>query len=371
MLLKTVRNLRCLHQKRLCSNVRTPENRMRAWQIHSYGDLGELQLSKTRLPIIASPKELLVKVEASSINPIDYMMIGGYAKTVANFFRKYELEFPLILGREFCGTILDKGQDVTDQFKVGDPIYGVVNIHKPGSHAETVIAEESLICHKPKNLSSVEAASIMYAGLTAWSALFITGELSIRNPKLSRVLVLGASGGVGTLAVQMLKSQGSTVVATCSSNAIPLVQSLGVDQTFDYADINFTNNIAEQGFYDIILDCAKFGYDKVPSEWRYNKFITLNSPLMNNTDNFGLLGGFAASAKDLLLANFAKCPQGQSVRWGFFTPSQSGIQFIDKLVKNGKINPVIHKVFKFDELPKAYECLQEGHLRGKIVIDYN
>ncbi|KAK5646157.1 hypothetical protein RI129_004621 [Pyrocoelia pectoralis] len=345
--------------------------KMKAWQIHSYGNIQELQLTNARIPHIENPKDLLIKVNAASVNPIDVLMTKGYGKTLINLFRDHDLEFPLTLGRDFSGIIINKGQDVSNKFNVGDNVCGVIPIHKQGSHAEQVIANESHIVHQPKHLTAIEATATLYAAMTAWSALYITGEFALRKPENSRILVLGASGGVGTVAVQMLKSQNATVMGTCSTDAVPLVQSLGVDRVFDYTKPNFNESISCEAKFDIILDCAKFGHTNIPNSWKYDRYVTLNSPLLINTDSHGLVYGLVSSAYDLLSANIKKCSSGQSVRWGFFNPSEKGLQFINDLLQNNQVTPTIHKVFQFNELPKAYEELNAGHIRGKIVIDMN
>lgn len=345
--------------------------KMKAWQIHSYGDIQDLQLTNARIPLIENPKDLLIKVNAASVNPIDVIMTRGYGRTLINLMRDHDLEFPLTLGRDFCGTVVDKGHDVSNKFNIGDNVCGIIPIHKQGSHAEHVIANESNIFHQPKHFTAVEATSPLYTAITAWSALYVTGELALRKPETLRILILGVSGGVGTVALQMLKSHSATVMGTCSSDAVPLVQSLGIDRVFDYTKPDFNTSISSEPKFDIILDCAKVGYKNIPTSWKYDRFITLTSPLMVNTDNHGLVYGLFTSACDLLNANFKKCPSGQSVRWGFFYPSEKGLQFISNLLQNNQVTPMIYKVFPFMELPKAYEALNQGHVRGKIVIDMN
>ncbi|KRT78248.1 hypothetical protein AMK59_6681, partial [Oryctes borbonicus] len=351
--------------------LKKTNKRMEAWQIHSYGDLSELQLTPARIPIIQNPSDVLVQVESASINPVDKMIIGGYGRELLGFLRNYELEFPLTLGRDFSGVVIGKGQNVSNEIRIGDSVFGIIPPHRQGSLAETVLCSEETVCHRPNNVTSIEAASLAYAAMTAWSALYLTGELLFRSVKHAVVLVLGASGGVGTAAVQILKAQGATVIATCSNNAVPLVQSLGADQVFDYRSQEYYQNVAQAGTYDIILDCAKFGYQNIPNKWRYKRYVTLNSPLLLNTDEYGFFGGLIVSAKDVLTSNIPKIIEGKTVRWGFVTPRKDGLNCIAKLMQKGQLKPVIHKVFKFGEIPAAFEALSGGHLRGKVVIDFN
>lgn len=121
------------------------KNRMQAWQIHSYGDLSELQLTQARIPLIQNPTDILVQVEAASINPIDKAIIGGYGKELLGLLRTYELEFPLTLGRDFAGTVIGKGHGVSKEIKVGDSVFGIVPPHKQGSLAEAVLCSEETV----------------------------------------------------------------------------------------------------------------------------------------------------------------------------------------------------------------------------------
>lgn len=362
-----VNNLRLLSTKAV-EEIR--EDRIKSWQIHSYGGLEELQLTVSRIPIIESPTDVQIKVHAASVNPIDKIMIGGYGRTFFSVFRQCELELPLTLGRDFSGTVVSKGQDVSSNIKIGDEVYGIISPHHQGSHSELILVDETLIRPKPKHLSHVEAASLLYTCMTAWSALFITGELYVRSPKNHKVLILGASGGVGTVAVQILKSQGITVIGTCSSDAVQLVESLGADNVFDYRNEAYNKNVTDHGKYDIILDCAQIGVQNIPPTWQYNKYITLNSPLMKNTDKYGLMQGLAVSAVDLLRPNIQGVCDGKSWRWGFFIPSEAGLKSVDDLIHRKMIVPTIHKVFKFEETPEAFKELAKGHARGKVVIDF-
>ncbi|XP_046630199.1 reticulon-4-interacting protein 1, mitochondrial-like [Neodiprion virginianus] len=374
--------IRCLSQlsRRYKENS---ETKMQAWQIHSYGGLSDLKLSEVRIPIIRKPGDVLIKVEASSINPIDISMSRGFGATIFNALRKIkamkldfdgQIEFPLTLGRDFCGVVVSKGLDVGDRLKLGEEVWGVVPLEEQGCHAEYVVVDSKLVNPRPQNLSYTEASSILYAGLTAWSALWITGGLSckvnIPTYQNKRILVLGASGGVGTLAIQLLKAWNMQVVATCSTDAVELVEQLGAHVVIDYNDQRADTKIAEEGPYDIILDCCKQGIHTVRAKgYSYNTYITLNSPMLKNFDDFGVIGGSVKNIGDVIKDNVPFFKDKTSVKWGFFVPSQKGINMIQNFVEKKKIVPVIEKVYPFSELPQAYERVDKGHLRGKIVID--
>ncbi|XP_050306715.1 reticulon-4-interacting protein 1 homolog, mitochondrial [Anthonomus grandis grandis] len=344
--------------------------KMSAWSIHSYGDIEELQLGENRIPVISDPEEILVEVKAASVNPIDSFMLGGYGKTSFQVLRNFQLEFPLILGRDFSGTIINKGHGV-NQFNIGDEVYGFVPIHKQGSFAEAVLASQCHILPKPTQLTHEQSAALVYATMTAWSGLFLAGNLLLKQKKGLRVLVLGGSGGVGTAAIQLLKSQGCFVFATCSKDAVALVTSLGPDMVFDRNDPDFIKNVQNESKYHIIFDAANMGIQNIPNSWQYESYITLNSPLLVNNDKYGLLGGLITSAGNLIESNITRMCSGKSVRWGYFVPSNSGFRFIHELICRGKIRPVIQEQFKFKDLPRAIETLRKGHSRGKIVVTHD
>ncbi|XP_015603922.1 reticulon-4-interacting protein 1, mitochondrial isoform X2 [Cephus cinctus] len=360
-----------------------PEDKMQAWQIHSYGNLDELKLSTVRMPVITKPTEVLIKVEASSVNPIDVAMMKGYGAMALNLMRKAKnvnninssgIEFPLIMGRDFSGVVISKGHGVGDRLKLGDKVWGVVSIEQQGCHSSHVVVDNSMVNPRPENLSYIEAASILYAGLTAWSALWWCGGLSYKTSIATRMnrrmLVLGGSGGVGTLAIQLLKAWNMHVITTCSSDAVNVLKKLGADVVIDYKQDDADRKIFEEGPYDIILDCCNQGIEQAKAKgYQHESYITLNSPLLKNLDEHGLIGGMIRNISDFCKHNLPKAENKSTLKWAFFTPSSEGLNMIQEFVENGKLVPVVKKVYPFQELPKAYERVSLGHLRGKIVID--
>lgn len=219
------------------------------------------------------------------------------------------------------------------------------------------------------------------AGLTAWSGLFITGQLGGvlgalcssggRGGKGKKVLVLGGAGGVGTLAIQMLLAEGVEVVATCGSDAVPLINNLGVTKVVDYMSDDSNVALVSESPYDIILDCAGKGSEYATSlPWTFGSYITFKSPLLKNFDAHGLIAGGLKNARDLISSNLTKASGSGTVKWGYFMPSQSGIQYLSKLAESKKLLPIIDSTFSYAALPKAYQKVQDGHLRGKVVVDY-
>jgi len=188
---------------------------------------------------------------------------------------------------------------------------------------------------------------------------------------------LGGSGGVGTFAIQLLKSWGCHVTTTCSGDAIDFVYTnTGADLCVDYN----TNELASSlGTFDFILNAATGGQHrdqmtefavKYLRKWNQSKYVTLSPPLLRNTDQLGLVLGTAFSALQASRDTINGLREGTSVRWAFYCPNSNALKTITELVEKSKIRPVIDKVVNFNDLPQAYMKVSEGHARGKTVIDF-
>uniref|UniRef100_A0A1B0GKC9 Enoyl reductase (ER) domain-containing protein n=1 Tax=Lutzomyia longipalpis TaxID=7200 RepID=A0A1B0GKC9_LUTLO len=355
--------------------------KMRGWHIHSYGDLDELTYSDNiRIPQIKHATEVLIRIKAVSVNPIDVAIIGGYGATLLNVMRMTDIEFPLIVGRDFVGEIIYRGIGVPKNLKLGDTVWGVIAPHSSGCHCEYVVQDSSLITNKPHSLSNIEASGILYCGLTAWSGLFLSGDLgnmcrTLRQqqyPNEKRVLILGASGGVGTMAVQIAKNEKATVFATAASDATEMLSHLGADCVIDYKNENFLKEIHSNGPYDIILDCAGYGPKFVSKiECDFGSYVTFSSPLLRNIDTYGFVSGNIQNAMSLIEDNsltISKRGRG-FVKWGYFVAMQRGIEYLKKMADQGKLKCVIDSVYGFDNAMEAYQKVKDGHLRGKIIMD--
>ncbi|BES92923.1 Alcohol dehydrogenase GroES-like domain [Nesidiocoris tenuis] len=354
---------------------------MSAWRLNAYGSLDNLFLaSDVPKPAITKPREIIVKVAASSLNPIDAAMLGGYGQVLLDAVRSLEncatndrINLPLTLGRDFSGEVVARGSNVK-HVQVGDKVYGVIVPHHQGCQAEYAVVDSDLVAKKPVHLTDEEASSIFYTGMTAWSALKVTGDIFLRGPSGMRALVIGGSGGVGTIAIQLLKNWGVEVTTTCAPDAVPLLQSLNADIVIDYTKHDALKDLEIVGKFDIILDASGVAspnmYLNYLREWKNAKFITLRSPLLSNVDKLGLVGGMAQNALDLALANIktGAVAKGATVRWGFFMPASAGISEINDMVLDKKIKPVVERVFAFSDMPAAFERMAQGHLRGKLVI---
>lgn len=225
----------------------------------------------------------------------------------------------------------------------------------------------------------MDAGGILYAGLTAWSGIFLSGMLggicgaltSGGGGQGKNVLVLGGSGGVGSSAIQILKAENSTVVATCSTNAIELVAGLGADHIIDYTSDDSFRDLVASGPYDLILDCAGKGAEFAAElPWKFTNYVTFSSPLLRNVDRHGLLPGMVRNALDLAECN-VRSIAGQKgvVKWGYFVPAPNGIKYLKKLIERKQLIPVIDSIYSFDKTDEAYKKVADGHLRGKVLLD--
>jgi NADPH:quinone reductase-like Zn-dependent oxidoreductase len=196
---------------------------MKAVRIHAFGGPEVLQLEEVARPVPAAD-EILVKVYASGVNPVDWAVREG-----GNDALRAYLTLPLTLGWDAAGVVAELGSAVTG-LQVGDAVYGVPNFPGDGSYAEYCAAKASQWARKPQRLSFTEAAGAPLAGLTAWTALFEYGKLQAGQ----RVLIQGASGGVGSLAVQFAKAKGAYVIGTASAGNLDYVRQLGADEAIDY-----------------------------------------------------------------------------------------------------------------------------------------
>lgn len=192
------------------------------------------------------------------------------------------------------------------------------------------------------------AASILYAGLTAWSGLFISGGLggicgaltSHGGGSGKRICILGASGGVGSVAVQIAKAENVEVIASCATNAIPVVESLGTDHIVDYTSSDAMESFASYGPYDIILDCAGHGPDyarQVP--WKFDQYITFTTPMLRNFDSFGLGVGLLKNAFNLLENNVQSIVNNRAlIKWAYFVPAPHAIEYLKNLAEREKVS---------------------------------
>ncbi|XP_046851069.1 reticulon-4-interacting protein 1 homolog, mitochondrial-like isoform X2 [Xenia sp. Carnegie-2017] len=337
------------------------------------------KLEQIKLPTSLGTNEILVQVKAASLNPIDVKMTQGFGSVLFKGLRKLNRstlpEFPVILGRDFSGIVVKTGSHVT-RLKEGDEVWGTPAVWKQGSFAEYCLVGQDEIALKPKSLSYVEAVSFPYVYLTMWAALCNVCGLKQENAKGKRIFIVGGSGGVGNIGIQMMKEWGAHVTTSCSTDAIDLVKKLGADDVIDYKTEDLVKRLKNEPRYDVILDSVgtNLEYFKSGSKRSCNKtskYVTLMPPLLDIVDESGLaLGTLAVVNTFLRKAVTLRFQSNLDYHWGFFRPNSNALNYLNELVTKGKVVPVIDSVFPFHSLPEAFEKMNLGHLRGKIVVDY-
>jgi len=349
--------------------------------VRTYAGLQSAVLVQSRIPVLRCPRDVLVRLECSSLNPLDRRMAEGYGQEVLNKLRVaqqgmtgqgFGSEFPLVLGRDFAGTVLDSGSSAFKEFKPGTKVFGATFPSQTGTHQEYIKVDMSSLTKKPKSLSNSAAASIPYAGLTAWAALVTTGGLKFDNAASTRVLVVGGSGGVGSVAVQLGLAAGAEVVAVAGPKFKDTLTELGA--TFlNYKDDNYARDLIALSGFDIVLDCAGLGTKSsnlAPLLRTGGCVVTLDSPLLKNTDSQGLIFGGVQSVLDLIQSNFKAVESGNTVRWGYFAPSQQGMDVLTSLLEEGKLKPIIDQEFSFTSILEAYAYYTGNKTNGKVIINF-
>ncbi|XP_049627192.1 reticulon-4-interacting protein 1, mitochondrial [Suncus etruscus] len=352
---------------------------MPAWVIDKYGKNEVLRFTKNMMiPIIHYPNEVIIKVHAASVNPIDVNMRSGYGATALNMKRDplhiktKGGEFPLTLGRDVSGVVMECGLDVK-YFKPGDEVWAAVPPWKQGTLSEFVVVGGNEVSLKPRSLTHTQAASLPYVALTAWSAINKIGGLDDKNCLGKRILILGASGGVGTFAIQVLKAWNAHVTAVCSQDASELVRKLGADDIIDYRSGNMEEQLSSLELFDFILDNVGGTTEtwalKFLKKWSGATYVTLVTPFLLNMDRLGIADGMLQTGVTMGSKALKHFWQGVHYRWAFFMASGSYLDDIAKLVDEGKIQPVIEKTFPFSQVPEAFLKMERGHARGKTVIN--
>jgi len=333
-----------------CGYTAAPSNPMKAITYCNYG-LGNLKLEDVEKPV-PNDDQVLVKVRAASVNPYDWHFVEGTPKIMRMMGVGLRKPKDTRLGVDFAGTVEAVGKNVT-QFKPGDDVFG----GKGGAFAEYVCRRaEGAVALKPANITFEQAASVNIAGITALQGLRDKGKVQPGQ----KVLINGASGGVGTFAVQIAKSYGADVTGVCSTRNLELVRSLGADHVIDYTKENFAKS--EQR-YDVILD-------NVPnhslSECRRiltpkGKYVMIGG---GGPNEGRWIGPFGRVIHTLLLSPFISQQMGMMMA----DANQKDLIVLGEMMQSGKIKPVIDKTYKLSEVPEAIRYLEQGHARGKVVI---
>ena len=302
---------------------------MKAIVINEYGNNDVLNYADVDRPKPAAG-EALVKVHAAGVNPVDWKIRGGMGKRLG-------LTLPIALGGEIAGTIEEVGDDVGG-FAVGDAVYGMV---PSGGFAEYAVATIGAIAAKPPGLDFVNAAAVPIGALTAWQAMFGLGHLASGQ----RVLITGASGGVGSLAVQLAKARGAHVIATASGRNEAFVRGLGADEFVDYTQRPFEEVVTG---VDVV-------FDAVGGDTFERAFHTLNK------------GGFLVTSVAFPSDDRAR-EFGVTAGRVYCKPNAGQLAAIGELVGVGKVKPHVATVLPLADVRRAFDLSETGRTRGKIVL---
>ena len=304
---------------------------MKAAIIKDYGK--QVEISEVSVPEL-SEDSVMIEVHAASINPIDNIVKSGYVKDVI------KITFPYIMGYDVSGVVTEVGAKVS-KFKIGDEVYSRPNQMNAGSISEYNVVKEDELALKPTRLTHEEAASIPLAGLTAYQALTTKGNLQ----KGQRVLIHAGAGGVGTLAIQIAKHLGGEVAVTTSRSNFELVKNLGADVVIDYKTQNFEEELSG---YDLVLD-------------------TMGGDILKNSFKILKKGGSIVSIKGQDTEELAK-KYGVHFESFFMWPSGEMLSHLAQLINDGVVKATIDRIYSFDKVQEAYDYLQTGHAKGKVVI---
>lgn len=301
---------------------------MKAVVIHQYGDNSVLDYTDVARPQ-AQPGEILVKVHAAGVNPVDWKIRGGMGQRMG-------MTLPIHLGGEISGTVAQLGAGV-DAFAVGDAVFGII---PAGGFADYAVAKAAELVRKPATLDFIVAAAVPLGALTAWQALFDLANLRSGQ----RLLITNGAGGVGSLAIQLAKAAGAHVTAMASGRNEAFVRGLGADAFIDYTATPF--DAAARGM-DVV-------FDTVGGETFQRAFATLNK------------GGFLVTAVGF--PSDAERQHGVGVARVYCQPNAAQLESIRALVDEGKLRPHVATVLPLAAIKEAFALSESGRTRGKIVL---
>ncbi len=307
---------------------------MNAVRIHTYGGTEMLTFEQAPQPTIGAG-EVLIQVHATSVNPFDCAVRAGYLTGW------YQYPMPLTLGLDVAGVITEVGAGVTG-FKPGDSVYARTDPGQNGAYAEFVLCAAANVAAKPKSLDYIQAAAVPHVALTAWAALISSAKISSGQT----VLIHGAAGGVGHIAVQLAKLHGAKVIGTASANHLEFLQELGVDEIVDYNAVPFESVVHN---VDIVFDTV--GGDTQERSWQ-----TLKPG--------GILVSIVQPPPEETAAKFG-------VRGLFVMGDQSSGEMLAKfagLIDSGKLKITVSHILPLEEIQRAHQLIETRHMRGKIAV---
>ncbi len=320
---------------------------MRAIVQDDYGTFEVLRMRDIHRPTIGDD-QVLIRVEAAGVNPADWAIMNGLPYIARPVYGLRRPKNP-VRGTDVAGVVAATGSKVT-RFHPGDEVYGSGD----GSYAEYAAASEDRLALKPARLSFEQAGALPMAGLVALQAIRDHGDVRPGQ----RVLINGASGGIGHLAVQIAGALGAHVTAVCSTGNLELVRSLGAETAIDYTQQDFTRSGQR---YDFVLDNVA---DRPLSELR--RILTPNGTLVPNGGGFD--NRWFASGGRVIHAHLLKRTSKQHLRPFLVSSSTADLTALSDLVESGSLTPVIERAYPLADAPDALRHVGDGHTAGKVVV---
>ncbi|NLF44019.1 MAG: NAD(P)-dependent alcohol dehydrogenase [Bacteroidales bacterium] len=309
---------------------------MRAAIINKYGKPDVLSIEDIDIPQPLKD-QILIKVNVAGLNPLDYKMRDGSLKFMTT------KRFPKILGGEVAGEVVDNSQ-TKGEFAIGDRVFAMLD-YKGGAYGEYVAVNENWVAHIPEHIDFVNAAAVPLAGLTAFQALTEKGNIR----KGMKILINGASGGVGHYAVQIAKAYECKVTAFCSASNIEMVKNLGADKVIDYNQTAVSDY--KEKFHVIFDTVGIIPYRKI------NKMLETYGCFISTYPSPGLV--FRQSLNGFLFKR----------AWIIMThPSGSDLEVLGNMMKQNQLIPHIEKVYPLNEIQEAHKHLETHRVKGKLVV---
>jgi NADPH:quinone reductase-like Zn-dependent oxidoreductase len=318
-----------------------PPATMRAIVFDSPGGPDVLRLADVATPVRVG-SEVLVKVSAAGINPIDAKTRAGSGVSAAI------TSYPTVLGRDFCGVVVESPYD-GHPFKPGDEVYGVSATPRgSGSYAQYVSVPSLQVARKPRRLTPIEAGAVPTAALTAWGLVVDLAKAH----EGQRMLIHGAAGGVGHLAVQLAAYFGARVIATASGSNVGWLRELGAEEVIDYTTTRFEDRLSD---VDVVIDLVGNVHDKTGTR---SLSVLRHGGLIISVPT-GSWPGFAAEAEEA------------GMRWSGFSvsPDAACLAIISRLIDSGDLHVHISEIYPLEDSCEAHALLERGHTRGKIVLE--
>lgn len=339
-----------MEQQRTGTVVHSPPaagSMMQAVVQDGYGSADVLRVAKVSLPEIAA-SEVLVRVHAAGLDRGSWHLMTGTPYLLRLVFGIRKPKNP-VLGRELAGTVVAVGSAVTG-FAPGDEVYGIGR----GTFAEYAASREDKLARKPANATFEQAAVAPVSALTALQALTDAGRVK----RGDKVLVIGASGGVGSHAVQLAKAFGAEVTGVCSTAKLDLVRSLGADHVIDYTTEDFADGVHR---YDLILDIAG---NPAPARLRRALAPAGTAVLVGGEEGGSLTGGMNRQLRSVALSLFVR----QRLTTVMCKERSADLKRLTELIEAGQLMPSVDRAYPLDQVPEAMRHLAAGKARGKIAI---